>query len=935
MRFLFLTRRTRLLFAGLGGTLTIAGLLALTAPPAPKGGAFSTAKAHPLGVGRLPDTTARPAENRFGRRVLIEHLDEPMELAVAPVSGLTLFCDRTGALRKYDPRTGIVQKINSFPVLRDQGENIGYGFLGLAMDPGFAQNRYIYVFHTPIGGPLRHQISRFTLGPDSVDYRTEKVLLTIPIDAEPGAHTGGSLAFDAIGNLFIGVGDNTDPSQSDGFAPHDERPGRLIFDAQRSAGNTHDLRGKILRIYPNPDGTASIPDGNLFPKDGSKGKPEIYAMGCRNPYRITVDGTTLFWGEIGPDSGVDGPQGPRGYDEFNRADSPGYYGWPYFVGDNIPYHAYNFETKAVGPLFDANAPVNRSIHNTGAKTLPPARKAMIWYPYNESAEFPVLKNGGRSAMAGAVYHYDPALKSTVKFPAYYDGALFVFDWMRNWIMAVFMDPQGNVQRIEPIMASTKIDKPIDMQFAPDGSLMLLEYGENYGQNNPDAALVNITFDPTNRPPVALMSRSDSVGQPPLTVQLTGHQSHDLDGDSLSYHWAISGTTFSSTRPDAQFTFRKPGIYRATLTVTDPSGHQTNQTRTIKIGNSQPVVQITSADNQTFYRDNERFRYRVAVTDREDKVIDKKRITVYYDYLPPGKTAPPALLGHQKIESPGNRSRGADLIAASDCRSCHIVNKRAVGPSFIEIATRYRTERPIERLAGKIITGGAGVWGPHAMSAHPQLSQAEAATMVEYILTLADAVKAAKPIPAQGAVVLTDHVGQKQPGTYLLSATYTDKGGSVVGPLTTRKLLSLRSPMVQAEEADMVHQAQQYPSETGIGFYLGEINNGSYIMYRQIDLAGIKAVTAKLSSLSRPGTIEFRLGSPTGEVIGSIPFQPTGSWIVWTELTTPLKPTTGLHDLYVVFSKPTLPTDNLLNLDWLRFNLSDNRRPPLSVNRKAE
>ncbi len=874
---------------------------------------------HP-NAGWTADTTTRPAENRFSREVITDHLDEPMELAVAP-SGMTLFIDRTGAMRRYDPAPGRVRKINAFPVRHDEGENIGYGLLGLTLDPDFERNRHLYVFYTPRNEPLRHQISRFTLGADSVDYASEKVLLTIPIEAEPGAHTGGSLAFDSRGNLFIGVGDNTDPSQSDGFAPHDERPGRLIYDAQRSAGNTHDLRGKILRLHVEADGRVTIPDGNLFPKDGSAGRPEIYVMGCRNPYRLTVDGTTLFWGEIGPDSGVDGPQGPRGYDEFNRAEAPGNYGWPYFVGDNKPYHAYDFATKAVGSLFDATAPVNHSIHNTGAKTLPPAHGALIWYPYNESAEFPVLKNGGRSAMAGAVYHYDANLKSDVKFPAYYDGALFVFDWMRNWIMAVFFDPQGRVQRIERIMASTKIDKPIDMQFAPDGALMVLEYGENYGQNNPDASLVRLTFNPNNRPPVVVTSRSDSVGQPPLAVQFSGRNSYDPDGDSLTYRWTIDGTGFVSNRPDARFTFRKPGVYRAVLTVADPKGAKSSHATTLSVGNSQPVVRVVSPDNRSFYWDNEPFRYRVVVTDREDKLIDPKRVAVYFDYLAQGKDVPRVMMGHQKLP-PAGRNRGQELVAQSDCRSCHILDKRAVGPSFLEIAARYQAERPLERLAGKIIAGGSGVWGPHAMSAHPQLSPDQATRMVEYILSLADAKKEAKALPTQGTIRLDQHLGKKEKGTYLLAASYTDRGGRVVGPLTTRYLLTLRPPTLQAEDADAVYKAKQFPSETGVGFYVGEIHDGSYLLFRGIDLAKIESLTYKFASLNRSGTIELHLDSPTGPVVSTSAFGPTQNWITWAEQTAPVNPTTGLHDLYVVFSQPTKPNDNLLSVDWIRFNRAE-------------
>jgi cytochrome c len=92
------------------------------------------------------------------------------------------------------------------------------------------------------------------------------------------------------------------------------------------------LRGKILRIHPESDGSYTIPEDNLFAKGTPKTRPEIYVMGCRNPYRISVDAETgiLYWGEIGPDSGADGLQGPRGYDEFNQAKKAGNYGRQYF-----------------------------------------------------------------------------------------------------------------------------------------------------------------------------------------------------------------------------------------------------------------------------------------------------------------------------------------------------------------------------------------------------------------------------------------------------------------------------------------------------------------------------------------------------------------------------------------------------------------------------
>src|SRR6185436_18479916 len=110
--------------------------------------------------------------------------------------------------------------------------------------------------------------ARFTLTGDSLDLASQKVILEIPVQRRACCHTGGSIAFDRAGNLFLSTGDNSNPFAS-GYAPIDERLGREPWDAQKSSGNTNDLRGKILRIHPEADGTYTIPEGNLFPRSPS------------------------------------------------------------------------------------------------------------------------------------------------------------------------------------------------------------------------------------------------------------------------------------------------------------------------------------------------------------------------------------------------------------------------------------------------------------------------------------------------------------------------------------------------------------------------------------------------------------------------------------------------------------------------------------------
>ena len=317
-------------------------------------------------------------------------------------------------------------------------------------------------------------------------------------------HTGGSIAFGPDKSLFMSTGDNTtpfdEPNQkytSQGYAPLDDRPGHLQYDERRASGNTNDLRGKILRIKVKEDGGYDIPKGNLFPKGNPKARPEIYVMGNRNPYRISVDPKNgfLYWGEVGPDANVDSfkVRGPRGYDELNQARKAGFFGWPFFIGNNFPYYEYDYATGKSGAAFDPAKPINNSRNNTGLTELPPAQPAFIWYPYGVSThEFPSLGSGGRTAMAGPVYYSD-LYPSDTRYPSYYDGKMFFYEWMRGFIKAVSMKPNGDYDKMEPFMKDTKFNSAIDIEVGPDGRFYVLEYGTGWFSKNPDAGLIRIDY----------------------------------------------------------------------------------------------------------------------------------------------------------------------------------------------------------------------------------------------------------------------------------------------------------------------------------------------------------------------------------------------------------------------------------------------------------
>ncbi|MFD2247801.1 c-type cytochrome [Pontibacter ruber] len=100
----------------------------------------------------------------------------------------------------------------------------------------------------------------------------------------------------------------------------------------------------------------------------------------------------------------------------------------------------------------------------------------------------------------------------------------------------------------------------------------------------------------------------------------------------------------------------------------------------------------------------------------------------------GATAGGAAAGKEALA--GKYEKGEKLIAMSDCLTCHKDDQRVVGPSYVEVAQKYEfNDKNIDYLAGKIIKGGAGVWGQVPMSPHPDLKKEDAEEMARYVLSL--------------------------------------------------------------------------------------------------------------------------------------------------------------------------------------------------------
>lgn len=857
----------------------------------------------------IAEGQTKPEENRFTKVVLQQKLEEPMQFQILD-GGKVLYAERKGKLKLYDPATNKMDVIAEFDVSREYVSKTGDhsegedGLQGVILDPGYAKNHWIYIYYSPKEETL-NRLSRFTWAGGKLDMSTEKKVLDVVVQREECCHVGGGMLFDKAGNLYLSTGDNTFSRASDGFTPIDERPGESPRDAQKSSGNTNDLRGKILRIHPEPDGSYTIPEGNLFPKGTPKTRPEIYTMGNRNPWRLTIDSKTgwLFWGEVGPDgSNSSELRGPRSYDEFNIAKKAGNYGWPYFNGKEA-YRDYDFATKESGAWWDPLKPINESPNNTGLNELPPTTDPFIWYPYVVSEEFPELGSGGRSAVGGPIFHASDFKNAKNLFPAYYEGKWLITDWVRGWIMAVTFDDQGKYVSMERFLPNLTLHGPIDMKFGPDGSLYIIEYGNGYFKDLPEAELIRIEYNGGNRKPEVQVSASKTAGALPLKVQLSSAGTSDADGDKLTYNWKITRNgklVQTKTTANPELLLSTAGNYKATLTVTDPSGAKNSKSVDISAGNAVPVVNFNfTKGNSSFFFPGSTINYAVSVSDKEDGSLANKRIqpsqvSVSIDYLSEGYDLT-VVAQNQNRQDAGAQFAGAKaLIKKSDCNACHMIDTKSLGPAFTEVALKYKGDKTAEdKLTQKVINGGSGVWGDAMMPAHTAMSTAEVNSIVKYVLSLSEKKAAPKNLPVTGSYTTNEQPGQTNKGSFIFRAAYKDKGTPSAPAQMGESIVVLRNPTVLVNNADGF-KSIDFNGNRSVATVK---EKGAYIQLKNIDLTNLKGISLKGTDQTASGAYELRLDTPEGKILGQ---SASGDA---QDTPAALSATTGKHNLYVVFTEP--------------------------------
>lgn len=593
-----------------------------------------------IAAGVVPSGCSATQSENYEKITLDDNTQNPMAMDIAP-DGTVFYAERNGRLQQIDPATRSTSTALSLSVTQANED----GLLGVVLDPDFSTNGWVYLYYAPndVGSDGPHnRLSRFTydFASKTAAASSEKTLLKITTQRNTCCHAGGDMLFDNDGNLILATGDNTNPFESDGYAPIDERSGRADYDAQRTSANTNDLRGKVLRITPQADGTYTVPTGNLFPEASdtqNKTRPEIYAMGFRNPFRIGIDPATnhLFVADYGPDAGsANANRGPGGTVEWNIVDEPGNYGWPLCVGIKC-YRDYNFATSVSGAAFDPAAPVNNSPNNTGLTNLPPVIQPEWWTENGLTALYPEIGGSG-APMGGPVYRYDPDLESDVKWPEYWDGKAIFGEWNQGRQYSIQLDEETgteivDINRILPGIfdGGGEWHRSMDFDFGPDGALYVIDWGSSFGGSTADSGVYRIDYVQGNPSPIARASADVTSGpDETLTVNFSSAGTRHPLALDYTLEWNFGDGSATSSEANPTHTYNGAGAYTAQLTVTDSLGGTAVANVQIIVGNAVPTVEITFPEQGGFFEWGDQVLYEVTVNDPDASgPIDCSKVTV--------------------------------------------------------------------------------------------------------------------------------------------------------------------------------------------------------------------------------------------------------------------------------------------------------------------
>ena len=275
---------------------------------------------------------------------------------------------------------------------------------------------------------------------------------------------------------------------------------------------------------------------------------------------------------------------------------------------------------------------------------------------------------------------------------------------------------------------------------------------------------------------------------------------------------------------------------------------------------------------------------------------------------------------KSADEKSNIDPGLALAKQSDCFNCHQVEQRLVGPSYLEVAERYKgVSGALEASVLRVRNGSSGVWGPIPMLAHQQHTSDEIAQMVSWVFSL----ERGKTSGAGGQRGLSGETNVPSDANLkvgILEASYTDNGRGEAAPLTGKTRIELRSRRIEAETAEVLGGCKPLGSSGASGKKcVGSIAHGNSVLFKNIPLQQVGGFTCRVASGGAGGSIELHAGTLDGPLVGSFEVKPTGGWDTWVELKSQSQSLANLPeraDVFAVFSNPG--KSGLMNVDWLQF-----------------
>jgi glucose/arabinose dehydrogenase/PKD repeat protein len=535
----------------------------------------------------------------FHDSIVISGLIRPTVVRFSP-DGRVFVAEKSGIVKVFPSLTATTPTI--FVDLTTNVDNYwDRGLLGMALDPGFPSNPYVYVLYAydaPIGGTapvwndgcptppgpntdgcvVSGRLSRLTAS-GNVMSGPEKVLINAWGQQFP-SHSLGALQFGADGALYASDGDGASMGTVDygqfGGNPLGDPPGGVGGTMQPPWAEGGALRAQSLRRQP---GEPAVLNGTVIRVDPSTGDAlstnplasssdlnarRIVADGLRQPFRFTIQPNTnkLWIGDVGNEV----------WEEINVAPSPAAevrdFGWPCYEGPDQ-------EPDWVSAQVDIC--MNDLYKNPSVVTAP-----FLGYRHTDSV---VSGDGcatGGSSITGLAFYGGGS------YPSQYGGALFFADHTRNCAWVLFPGANGQPSASNRALFIGGASHPVDLEIGPGGDLFYVDHE--------GGAIHRIQY----MTPAAVATANPESGAPPLTVKFDGSGSHGAaPGDTLTYAWDLNGDGVfnDSTAPSPTKTFSTAGQYTVRLKVTDQhgvSGVSDPLTVTVSQGAPSPVIDAPSS-----------------------------------------------------------------------------------------------------------------------------------------------------------------------------------------------------------------------------------------------------------------------------------------------------------------------------------------------------